>query len=77
MDKIVEYVVEKTGLSSDMAEMAVKAALTYIKKGTPDIVDMQIDKMLDDDSGKAGKADSDKGQMGGLLDAGQGLFGKK
>ena len=60
MDELVKLVAEKTGLSNEMAETAVKLVLDYVKDKLPAPVAGQIDALLDGDSAAADL-------LGGLL----------
>lgn len=53
MDELVKLVAEKTGLSDEMAETAVKLVLDFVKDKLPAPVAGQIDALLDGDSGAA------------------------
>jgi nucleoid DNA-binding protein len=62
MDDLVKLVSEKTGLSEEMAETAVKLVLDYIKKKLPAPVAAQVEAVLN---------------TGSAADALGGLFGGK
>ena len=62
MDELVKLVSEKTGLSEEMAETAVKLVLDYVKKKLPAPVAAQVDAVLG---------------AGSAADMIGGLFGKK
>jgi hypothetical protein len=59
MEELVKLVAEKTGLSKEMSEQAVKIVLDYVKKKLPKPVAMQVDAVL----GAGSAAD----MLGGLL----------
>ena len=59
MDELVKLVAEKTGLSEEMAETAVKLVLDYVKKKLPAPVAAQVDALLG--------ADSAADMLGGLF----------
>ena len=59
MDELVKLVSEKTGLSQEMSEQAVKIVLDYVKKKLPKPVAAQVDAVL----GAGSAAD----MLGGLL----------
>ena len=61
MDELVKLVSEKTGLSKDMSEQAVKLVLDYIKKKLPKPVAAQVDAVL----GGGSAADMLGGLFGG------------
>ena len=67
MDELVTLVVEKTGMSEEMAGMAVNIVLEQLKTKLPDPVAGQIDALLAGES--AG--------LGNLTQGLGGLFGKK
>jgi hypothetical protein len=46
MDELVKLVSEKTGLSKEMSETAVKLVLDYVKKKLPAPVAAQVDAVL-------------------------------
>jgi len=46
MDELVKIVSEKTGLSKDVSEQAVKIVLDYLKKKLPKPVAVQLDAVL-------------------------------
>ena len=46
MDELVKLVSEKTGLSKEMSETAVKLVLDYVKKKLPKPVAAQVDAVL-------------------------------
>jgi nucleoid DNA-binding protein len=62
MDELVKLVSEKTGLSEEMAETAVKLVLDYIKTKLPAPVAAQVEAVLN---------------AGSAADALGGLFGGK
>ena len=53
MDELIKLVSEKTGLSEDMSETAVKLVLEYIKDKLPAPVAAQVDVVLGADSAAA------------------------
>ena len=61
MDDLVKLVAEKTGLSEEMAETAVKVVLDYIKKKLPAPVAAQVEAVL----GAGSAADALGGLFGG------------
>lgn len=62
MDELVNLVSEKTGLSKEMSETAVKVVLDFLKKKLPAPVAAQVDMVL---------------KSGSAADALGGLFGVK
>jgi hypothetical protein len=61
MEELVKLVSEKTGLSKEMSEQAVKLVLDYIKKKLPKPVAAQVDAVL----GAGSAADMLGGLFGG------------
>lgn len=64
MDEIVKVVSQKTGLSEDMAKVAVETVLDYLKSRLPEPIAGQVDRVVRGDGGGVA------GMMGGI-------FGKK
>jgi hypothetical protein len=69
MDELVKLVSQKTGLSEDMAKVAVDTVVGYLKDRLPDPIAAQIDGVL----GGAG----DVSDLGDVAQGLGGLFGKK
>jgi hypothetical protein len=69
MDEPVKLVSEKTGLSEEMAKVAVETVIDYLKDKLPAPVAGQIDNVL---GGNGAAQDA-----GGLVEGLGGLFGKK
>jgi hypothetical protein len=69
MDELIKLVSDKTGLSQEMAKLAVETVVGYIKKKLPAPVGSQIDTVL----GGAGQVTS----QGGLAQVLKGFFGRK
>ena len=63
MDELVKLVVQKTGISEDLARKAVVTVLDYLKKKLPAPIGGQIDALV---SGSGKMDDLAKG-LGGLL----------
>ena len=61
MDELVKLVSEKTGLSEEMSETAVKIVMDYLKKKLPAPVAAQVDAVL----GAGSAADALGGLFGG------------
>ena len=61
MDKLVELVSEKTGLSKEKAEQAVETVLDFLKDKLPKPIASQIDKVVE--GGESSAADL----LGGFL----------
>jgi hypothetical protein len=57
MEKLVKLVAQKTGLSEEMARMAVELVLDYLKKELPAPVGQQIDVFLKNEKTIAAAAD--------------------
>jgi hypothetical protein len=69
MDELIKLVSEKTGLSQEMAKIAVETVLGFLKDKLPAPIAGQIDSVL----GGAGMAKD----VGGLAKGLGGVFGKK
>ncbi len=54
MDEIVKMVAEKTGLSEEMAKVAVDTVIDYLKDKLPAPIAGQIDSVLDGEGGLSG-----------------------
>jgi hypothetical protein len=64
MDELVKMVAEKTGLSDEMAKVAVDTVIDFLKDKLPGPAASQLDALLDG------------GDMSGLMDGLGGLLGK-
>jgi len=53
MEQLVKLVQEKTGLSEEMARMAVETVIGYLKTKMPAPMSGQIDALLQDGEGSA------------------------
>jgi predicted component of type VI protein secretion system len=69
VEELVKLVSEKTGLSEEMSEMAVKVVLNFIKDKLPEPIAAQIDKVVE------GADLSDLSDLEGLAKGLGGLFG--
>jgi hypothetical protein len=69
MDELIKLVSQKTGLSKDMAKVAVDTVLGYLKDKLPDPIAAQIDGVL----GGGG----DISDLGNVAQGLGGLFGEK
>ena len=69
MDELVKMVSKKTGLSPEMAKVAVETVIGYLKSKLPAPVASQIDSVL----GGTGAAQD----LGGLAKGLGGILGKK
>lgn len=70
MDQIVAMIVEKTGMSEEMARTAATVVLNFIKQRLPESVQPMLDQIVS--TGKAPESVGDV--LGGALG---GLFGGK
>jgi len=68
MDELIALVVEKTGISEQMAQTAVDTVLSFLKEKLPDPIASQIDNVING---------IDADDVGNALNALGGLFGKK
>ncbi len=64
MDQLVKLVSQKTGLSPEMSEQAVRIVIDYLKQNLPQPLAAQIDNVI---SGKGGQASDIAKGLGGLL----------
>ena len=65
MDVLIAQIVEKTGLSEEMAESIVEMVLEHVKGQLPDNMQGMVDQFL---SGEGGSASGNLGSMlGGFL----------
>jgi hypothetical protein len=69
MDELIKLVSQKTGLSEDMAKVAVDTVVGYLKDKLPDPIAAQIDGVLG--------GGSDVSDLGNVAQSLGGLFGKK
>ena len=68
MDELIALVVEKTGISEQMAQTAVDTVLSFLKEKLPDPIASQIDNVING---------IDADDVGNALNALGGLLGKK
>lgn len=66
MNEVVKMITEKTGLSEDMAEVAVDLVIDYLKDKLPDPIAGQLDTVMSGGELGGSAADLAKG-LGGLL----------
>ncbi len=66
MDELVNLVSQKTGLSKDMAQVAVNTVVGFIKQRMPGPVATQIDAVLTGNQA-AGNAEQIAKGLGGML----------
>jgi hypothetical protein len=69
MNELVNFIVQKTGISQENAQKAAQAAIDFIKGKLPAPIASQVDAMLRGDmSGMAGEAgEMVKGKFGGAF----------
>ena len=65
VDELVKLVTQKTGLSEEMAQVAVDTVIGYLKDKLPDSIASQIDVVLE--GGSAQGLDGIAKGLGGLL----------
>ena len=72
MSQLVDIVVQKTGLSQDVAQQAVDAVLSFVKTKLPGPIAGELDNLLEGNtSGLQGEAESFiKGKLGSLFGGG-------
>ena len=68
MDELIALVVEKTGISEQMAQTAVETVLEFLKEKLPDPIASQVDNVING---------FDADAAGNVLNTLGGLFGKK
>ncbi len=73
MDKLLELVQEKAGISADQAQKAIEAVVGFMKDKLPGPLGDQVSKFVDggDDDG----GEDDGGMLGGVTDKLGGLMG--
>lgn len=69
MDKLLELVQEKAGISADQARKAVDTVMDFMKDKLPAPLASQVAKYMDD-----GGDDGDDGEGGGMMDKVGGMF---
>ena len=69
MDELIRLVSQKTGLSEDMAKVAVDTVLGYVRDKLPAPIAAQVDGVLD--------GTSDISDLGSVAQGLGGLLGKK
>ncbi len=76
MEKIVNLVSERAGISTAQAQTAVNTVVSFLKDKLPPGIAGQVDNYLKDESntGAAGKSSGSAGEMADKLG---GMFGKK
>lgn len=71
MDKLLELVQEKAGISADQARSAVEAVVDFMKDKLPEPIASQVMKFVEDDGDDDGGGDL----LGGITDKLGGLLG--
>lgn len=70
MEKIVNLVMEKTGISESQAQTAVKTVVNFLKEKMPESMAGQVDAYLSGEGNPGGSLGDAAGKLGGM-------FGKK
>ena len=73
MDKLLELVQEKAGISADQAKKAIDAVMDFMKDKLPAPISSQIEKFMGGDD--EGGDDEGGGMLGGITDKLGGLMG--
>jgi len=73
MDKLLELVQEKAGISADQARKAIEAVVGFMKDKLPGPIGDQLSKFVDGDD--EGGDDEGGGMLGGITDKLGGLLG--
>jgi hypothetical protein len=73
MDKLLELVQEKAGISADQAQKAIEAVVGFMKDKLPGPIGDQLSKFVDGDD--EGGNDEGGGMLGGITDKLGGLLG--
>ena len=74
MDKLLELVQEKAGISADQAKKAIDAVMDFMKDKLPAPISSQIEKFMGGGDGEDGD-DEGGGMLGGITDKLGGLMG--
>jgi len=74
MDKLLELVQEKAGISADQAQKAIEAVVGFMKDKLPGPIGDQVAKMVGGDDDEGGD-DEGGGMLGGVTDKLGGLLG--
>ncbi|MGI9649113.1 MAG: DUF2267 domain-containing protein [Acidimicrobiia bacterium] len=76
MDKLLELVQEKAGISADQARSAIEAVVDFMKDKLPEPIASQVVKFVEDDGDDDGGGDDGGGDLlGGITDKLGGLLG--
>lgn len=73
MDKLLELVQEKAGISAEQAQKAIEAVVGFMKDKLPGPIGDQLSKLVDGGDDEGG--DDDGGMLGGITDKLGGLLG--
>ncbi|MBT8165208.1 MAG: hypothetical protein HKO63_00475 [Acidimicrobiia bacterium] len=74
MDKLLELVQEKAGISADQAQKAIEAVVGFMKDKLPGPIGDQVAKFVDGGDDEGG-GDDDGGMLGGITDKLGGMLG--
>jgi len=75
MDKLLELVQEKAGISADQARQAIEAVVGFLKDKLPGPLGDQLSKFVEGDDDGDGGDDDGGGLLGGITDKLGGLLG--
>jgi hypothetical protein len=75
MDKLLELVQEKAGISADQAQKAIEAVVGFMKDKLPGPIGDQVAKMVGGGDDVEGGDDEGGGMLGGVTDKLGGLLG--
>jgi hypothetical protein len=73
MDKLLELVQEKAGISAEQAQKAIEAVVGFMKDKLPGPLGDQLSKLVDGGDDEGG--DDGGGMLGGITDKLGGLLG--
>ncbi|MBT8246621.1 MAG: hypothetical protein KJN73_02320 [Acidimicrobiia bacterium] len=73
MDKLLELVQEKAGISADQAQKAIEAVVGFMKDKLPGPIGDQVAKFVDGGDDEGGGDDG--GMLGGITDKLGGMLG--
>ena len=74
MDKLLELVQEKAGISADQAQKAIEAVVGFMKDKLPGPIGDQVAKFVDGGDDEGGD-DEGGGMLGGITDKLGGMLG--
>ena len=75
MDKLLELVQEKAGISADQAQKAIEAVMGFMKDKLPAPLASQLDKFVGGGDDDEGGDDEGGGMLGGITDKLGGMLG--